>query len=233
MTTVENRQKLLREICQSLKIADENIVDIIQFGSSVYAPDLARDVDVLITTRVKKDEDLYIDAFLEVDIGVDVIVRTPGQFMGEGIAASVLLLGEVLLGNGQTLKEAEVFMAAPTFERARLSLESADEILTLTKKKKKELLKDEFYCAAFNRLFDAARSAVTAYLNTENSRWGQLKKALPKPFDEQFRKIVLTLHIQYSYDGNYPKDRADEEFKKWRKEVVDFIDKLETASTRS
>jgi hypothetical protein len=233
MSPVDKRQNQLRKICQSLKAADADIVDIIQFGSSVYAPDLARDVDLLITTRNKKDEDLYLDAFLELDIGVDVIVRTPGQVMGKDIAASVFLLGKVLLGNGQTMKEAEGFMAAPTFERARLALESADEILALTKKRKKKSLQHEFYCAAFKRLFDAARNAVMAYLNTENSRWGQLRKELPQPFDEQFRKIARTLHIQYSYDGNYPKDRADDEFKDWRQVVVNFIDELEAASSRS
>ncbi|MFQ5825219.1 MAG: hypothetical protein ACE5JB_14315 [bacterium] len=58
-----------------LKQADPDIIDIIQFGSSVYAPDLARDIDFLITTQSQKDDDLYLDAFDDLDIGVDVIVR--------------------------------------------------------------------------------------------------------------------------------------------------------------
>ncbi len=227
MGTVQKRQTKLRQLCQKLQAADLDIVDIIQFGSSVYAPDLARDVDLLITTRSKKDDDLYWDAFDDLDIGVDVIVRTPGQFMGKDIAASVRLLGEVLLGNGQTLKEAEGFMAAPTFDRARKCLETADKNLADAQKSKNDVLRDEFYKIAFDRLFDAARNAVMAFLNTETSRWGELKKALTKPYNEQFRRFIQTLHIQYSYDGNYPKDNPDESYRQWRKEVEGFIQSLE------
>ncbi|MFQ5825216.1 MAG: hypothetical protein ACE5JB_14300 [bacterium] len=163
-----------------------------------------------------------------MDIGVDVIVPTPGQPMGKDIATCVRLMGEELSGNGQTLKEAEAYMAVPTFERAKLSLESADSILSLAQKSKNEILKDEYYKVAYNRLFDAARNAVMAYLNTENSRCGQLfRKALPKPFNEQFRHIVNTLHIQYSYDGNYPKENPDGAYVRWRQEVEKFIKDLD------
>ncbi len=227
MTSQPTIQLHLQRLCRALKEADPDIIDIIQFGSSVYAPDLARDIDLLITTHSKKNEDLYWEAFDDLEVGVDVIVRTPGQHMGKDIAASVWLMGKVLLGDGETLKEAEAYMAVPTFERARKSLETADTNLAAAQKSKDEILKDEHYKVAFNRLFDSARLAVMAFLNTENSRWGQLRKALPKPFNEQFRQIVNTLHIQYSYDGNYPKDDPDGAFMQWRQEVEQFIDKLE------
>ncbi|MFQ5865058.1 MAG: hypothetical protein ACE5IW_07505 [bacterium] len=227
MTNIQKIQTHLRQLCRALKEADPDIVDIIQFGSSVYAPDLARDIDLLITTQSKKDEDLYGDAFDDLEVGVDVIVRTPGQPMGNDIATSVRLMGEVLIGNGETLKEAEAYMAVPTFERARESLETADSILGLAQKSENEIRRDEFYKVAFNRLFDAARNAVRAYLNTENSRWGQLRRDPPKPFNEQFRRIVTTLHIQYSYDGNYPKDDPDGAFRQWRGEIEQFMRDLE------
>ena len=227
MTSPSKCQIQLRKLCRALKQADPDIIDIIQFGSSVYAPDLARDIDLLITTGSKKDEDLYWDAFDDMDVGVDVIVRTPGQPMGQDIATSLRLMGNVLIGNGQTLKEAEAYMAVPTFDRARMGLESADSILALAQKSKKEILKDEFYKVAFNRLFDAARNAVMAFLDTENSRWGQLRKALPNPYNEQFRRIINTLHIQYSYDGNYPKHDPDGAYAQWKQEVEQFIQKLE------
>jgi hypothetical protein len=41
-----------------------------------------------------------------------------------------------------------------------------------------------------------------AYLNTDNARWGQLRHLLPPPYDQEFRRIINTLHIQYGYDGN-------------------------------
>ncbi|NIR50082.1 nucleotidyltransferase domain-containing protein [candidate division KSB1 bacterium] len=227
MTGGSRQQVRLHQLCRALKEADPDIIDIIQFGSSVYAPDLARDIDLLITTHSKKDEDLYWDVFSELDVGVDVLVRTPGQPMGQDIATSVRLMGKVLIGDGETLKEAEAYMSVPTFDRARKSLETADTNLTAAQKSKDEILQDEYYKLAFNRLFDSARLAVMAFLNTENSRWGQLRKALPKPYNEQFRRIINTLHIQYSYDGNYPKDDPNGAFVQWRQKVERFIESLE------
>lgn len=227
MNLVEERQSKLRKLCRALKKTESGIVDIVQFGSSVYAPDLARDVDLIITTHSRKNEDIYWEAFDDLDLGVDVIIRTPGQEMGKDIASSVRLLGEVLVGNGQTINEAEGFMAAPTFDRARKSLDIADDNFESAKNREDEILKDEFYRVVFNSLFNAARNAVMAFLNTENSRWGQLRRALPKPYNNQFREIVNTLHILYSYDGKYPKEDPEGAFRKWRKKVEDFIDKLE------
>ena len=187
---MQNRQDLLVQRCRSLKDADQDLVDVIQFGSSIYAPDLARDIDLLVTTRAKKDDDLYWDIFSDLDIGVDVLVRTPEQPIGRDIAANVWLLGNVLFGAGSTLKQAEVFMEVPTFDRARKSLQTADDILALAKQKKDPILRDEHYRVAFDRLFDASRYAAMAYLSTPNSRWGQLRHALPSPFNEKFRGFI-------------------------------------------
>lgn len=227
MTPVQQRQSRLRQLCEALKQTDANLVDIIQFGSSVYAPDLARDIDLLVTTRSKENEDLYWDTFADLDLGADVIVRTPGQLMGKDIAASIRLMGNLLCGEGQTFKEAEAYMAVPTYDRARKSLETADTNLATAQQKRDPILKDEFYKIAYDRLFDAARYAVMAYLNTDNARWGQLRHLLPAPFDQEFRHIVNTLHIQYSYDGNYPQNDPDGAFAKWRQEVELFIQRLE------
>jgi hypothetical protein len=131
MIPVQERQTRLRQLCETLKENDADLIDIIQFGSSVYAPDLARDIDLLVTTRSKENEDLYWEAFADLDLGADVIVRTPGQPMGKDIAASIRLMGNLLCGEGQTFKEAEEYMAVPTFERAQITLETADTNLAL------------------------------------------------------------------------------------------------------
>jgi len=227
MITVQQRQAQLRQLCESLKKTDADLVDVIQFGSSVYAPDLARDVDLLVTTRAKEKEDYYGDTFAHLDLGADVIVRTPGQPMGRDIATSIRLMGNLLCGNGQTFKEAEAYMAVPTFDRARKNLQTADTNLSSAQQNSDPVLKDEYYRIAYDRLFDAARNAVMAFLNTDNSRWGQLRQALPSPFDQEFRRIINTLHIQYSYDGNYPQNDPDGAFAQWRREVEQFIQKLE------
>jgi len=52
------------------------IVEVIQFGSSVYAPEHARDVDLLIITKNPRDYDGYLDAVEEVSppFNVDIVV---------------------------------------------------------------------------------------------------------------------------------------------------------------
>lgn len=231
MSALQQRQEQLKQRCLALKEADADLIDVIQFGSSIYAPDLARDIDLLVTTREKKDDDLYWDIFSDLDLGVDVLVRTPEQPMGRDIAANVWLLGNMLYGNGETLKTAEVFMEIPTYERARKSLQTADSNLASAHQAKDPLLRDEYYRIAYDRLFDASRYAAMAFLSTDNSRWGQLRHALPAPFNERFRGFINKLHIQYSYDGNYPQADPDSAFAQGRREVEQFIADLEKLQT--
>ena len=52
----------MRWVGEKLLKRDPSIVEIVQFGSSVYAPDLSRDVDLLVISRGPKDYDVYLDA---------------------------------------------------------------------------------------------------------------------------------------------------------------------------
>ncbi|HIQ19678.1 MAG TPA: hypothetical protein EYH34_00360 [Planctomycetes bacterium] len=90
-------------------------------------------------------------------------------------------------------------------------------------------LKDECYRDAFNKLFDVARTAVMAYLNTDETRWDGLRRQLPRRFARRFRRIIDLLHIQYAYAGNYPQERADQEYRRWRANVARLVDDLEAA----
>jgi hypothetical protein len=217
----------LQKLCQALRLADPDIIEIVQFGSSVYAPDLARDVDLMVTTRARKSEEVYWEALTGWEGGVDLVVREPGQAMGRDLALSVYTFGRTLYGNGETLKEAKEFMAVPTYEEARKLLIAADEDLALAHQAEDEFFRDRRYRTAFDTLFDAARYAVMAFLGTEEARWGHLHRELPPPFNTRFRELINTLHIQYSYDGNYPREMADEVYTRWRQAVERFIEDLE------
>ena len=45
------KEEILKEISKRLLEYDPNIVEIVQFGSSVYAPEYARDVNILVITK--------------------------------------------------------------------------------------------------------------------------------------------------------------------------------------
>jgi hypothetical protein len=207
---------------------DPDVRDVIQFGSSIYAPERARDVDLLITTLCKKDLDVYWDALGDEPSNVDLIIREPGDRIGDWIARGVCATGRVLYGDGETMKEARRDMPVPTFDQARLRLDAGDQYLEVARHATDEELRDVHYRTAFNALFDAARSAAMTYLNTEQTRWGELRRGLPQRHAEAFRRFIDTLHVRYFYDGDYPRGEVEGEYRHWRDEVNRFIEALAT-----
>lgn len=220
---------LLDAIVKALIEVDPQIVEIYQFGSSVYEPELARDVDILIVTARKKEYGVYLDAVADCPIQVDVIVVEAGERLGD-IAVSLIATGELLYGDGQLLQEVRNTVPAPTFDEARTTLIAADNNLSIALQSSDELLQHKHMCIAFDILFHAARIAVMAFLSTDEARWGELRRRLMEPFRERFRRIINTLHIDYAYNGEYPRDDPHGEYQRWRTIVVEFIDDLEAAS---
>jgi len=223
--------KRIRRLCDDLLEADPQIRDIVQFGSSVYAPDLARDVDLIVTTCLKRDYGVYLDGVADFPMNVDLIVREPGENIGATIAAGLAASSVILYGHGETLEEVSTVMEIPTYRVAQKLLVRADEILADADVEQDAILKEDKYRDSFGKLFDSARNAVMAYLNIEQTRWGQLKRLLPDAFQQRFREMIEPLHISYGYHGAYPRDRVDEEFQHWRAAVHRFITDLEEASS--
>ena len=224
-------QRELDNLCETLYAADGDIRDIILFGSFAYAPSLAQDIDLVVTTTKWKDYGVYLDAVADFPINVDVIARQPGEKIGARIAWGIKAVGQVLADEGETIEEA-MQMPAPTFENVRPLIVRADENWESAKQEQNSFLKDEKYRDTFNKLFDIARNAAMAYLKSEQTRWGQLRRELPQPFSERFREIIDTLHTNYGYDSNYPINDVDEEFQRYRDLVEQFVDDLEqTASS--
>ena len=224
-----NRGKMLKMICECLLRSDPGIVEIIQFGSSVYAPDLARDVDLLVISKDPKDYDVYLDAIDEVNppFNVDVIVTKPGQKLREELIRGVLGAFNILYGSGEHVLEYAKKLGDPTFEEARSALRVAQRILKLALETRDPLDRDRLFREAFDSLFHAARIAAMTHLSTEIARWGLLKRTLPEPYNKQFREFINVLHIKYFYNGKYPKNRAEEEFNKWYRRVEEFVNGLE------
>ena len=90
-------------ICKRLVGYDKDIVEIIQFGSSVYAPEHARDVDLLVITKDKKEYGGYLDCLADLPFDTDVVVKE----VGENLKRAYNILGAfvILYGDGGYLKE--------------------------------------------------------------------------------------------------------------------------------
>jgi len=230
--TKEIDQIDLDELCRNLLTADENIRDIILFGSFAYAPTLAQDIDLLVTTTDRKDYGVYLDAVVDCPLNVDVVVRQPGDKIGDWIAWGVRTVGQLLVDGRETLEEVTE-VPAPTFERARKIFRFADRSFSYAQEDQDLDVRDEGYKDAFNKLFDVARNAVMAYLDSEQTRWGQLRRALPESFEKRFKQIIDTCHVSYFYNGEYPQESVDAEFKRWRDQVEQFVDDLEQAASEN
>lgn len=228
---IELNEEKRDKICFLLKKYDPDIVEITQFGSSVYAPQYARDLDLFLITKKKKEYGLYLDATVEIydelDIpyNIDVVPHEIGEKIRKDFAMQVLGSSEVIYGDGSYLAEITKNFD-PSYEEAKATLLEAKEDLKSALQRRDEERKDIKIRAAFNGLFHAARIAAMVYLSIENTRWGRIKRELPSLYKEEFRKIIDTLHIDYFYNGNYP-ENYDEEFEKWHKRVKDFVRKLE------
>jgi hypothetical protein len=217
----------LQRIVRALRASDPDIIEIVQFGSSVYAPRLALDVDLLVLTRAEKDYGVYLDAVEGYPKNVDIVPKEPGESMGADIALSILTFSKMLYGNGMTHKEAMKSMPVPTFEKAHKAIRMAEQDLARGHQETDEDYRDARFKLAFDLLFDAVRyAAMTFLLLDDRTRWSELPKKLPAPFNKQFREFISFLHVQFNYQGTYPKDRVDGTFQEWRGKVSAFVDAL-------
>ena len=126
---------------------------------------------MVVTTAKRKDYGVYLDAVADFPINVDVIARQPGEALGDRIAWGIKAVGRVLSGDGETLEEV-MEVPAPTFENVRQLFVRADENWESAKQEQNPFLKDDKYRDSFNKLFDIARNAAMAYLDSEQTSYG-------------------------------------------------------------
>jgi hypothetical protein len=163
-------------------------------------------------------------------MNVDVIVVQKDGKIGDRIAWAIGGVGKLIYGDGEIVKRMVKEMPVPTYEQARQMIQNAQYYLQGGITATEEYQRNGHYRTAFNTLFDAARLAVMTFLNTEETRWGDLRRNLPSRFGRRFRRIVNTLHVQYFYHSEYPKGNEEAEYRRWKRIVERFINDLETAA---
>jgi len=224
------KQEYLGELCKKLIKYDQDIVEIIQFGSSIYAPEYSKDIDLLVITKKAKEYSKYLDIAnpKNAPINVDILVFNIDDKPRKELLRGILGAFKILYGSGEYLLKYAKELGDPTFEEAKSSLRVATSLLKLALETVNPLDKDRLCREAFDALFHAARIASMVYLSTEISRWDFIKRELPEPYKTNFNEFISTLHINYFYNGNYPKDKVKEEFYEWFKKVETYVNSLES-----
>ena len=220
----------LETICKSLLQYDPDIVEVIQFGSSVYAPQYAGDVDLLVITKDVKDYGGYLDAANPANacFNTDVAVFKVGQMPGKDFIRNVLGAFKILYGDGQQLLKYAEILGDPTFDEAKSSLRVASSLMKLSLETENQLDRDRLAREAFDALFHAARIASMVYLSAEVTRWGLIRRSLPEPYKSRFEAFINILHVKYFYNGEYPEKKARKEFDRWFKKVEKYVHGLES-----
>jgi hypothetical protein len=120
---IELDEKMKKGICGNLIEYDPEIVEVVQFGSSIYAPEYAMDLDLLVITKNKKGYGGYLDCLDDLNLyfGVDVVVKERGERLKGDFACQIFGSFEVLYGDGRCLSEM-VKNFDPSFEEARSHL---------------------------------------------------------------------------------------------------------------
>lgn len=203
-------ETLLEGIVHALRRVDRQVAAVIVFGSAVYAPDLACDIDLLVISREPREWERYYDAAWQAAGGweVDVVMVRVGEKV-KGLAGAVRAFGRVLWGDAFWLKEVTDGMPVSTFEDARRAIQEGERDAHDALTTQDMAHAEERWRSAFNWLFEAARRATMAFWVTEETRWGELRRQLPQPFQDEFRAIVSTLHIRFRYEGDYPRDNPE------------------------
>jgi hypothetical protein len=183
---VKHLEERLEKLCKRLLRYDPEVVEVVLFGSSVYAPERAKDVDLLVFTKGEKERLGYWDAVGDFPFGVDVAVMKVGEPLKGDFAWQVLGAHRVLYGDGSYLKEATFNIGNPPLEEAWTAIETAKRYMKDAEEAPNESLKDVHIRDAFNKLFHAARLASMAYLAIDETRWGKVKRMLPSKLREEF-----------------------------------------------
>jgi len=200
------RQEYLEELCKKLIKYDQDIIEIVQFGSSVYAPKYSRDIDLLVITKKAKEYNGYLDIanLKDAHVDVDILVLNINDKPRKELLRGVLDAFKILYGSGEYLLKCAKYLGDPTFEEAKSSLRVADSLLKLALETVNPLDKDRLCREVFGALFYVARIASMVYFSTEVGRWGFIKRKLPEPYGTSFNEFINTLHIKILLQWKLP-----------------------------
>lgn len=105
---------LLSAIVARLRQVDPRLRAVVLIGSCVWAPDLARDVDIVAVTESALPAEVYWDAVAALPKPVEVIVLRAGE-KAQGLALAVRT-GVLLWGDATAVREVTEGVSAPTFD---------------------------------------------------------------------------------------------------------------------
>lgn len=181
ITAATEKDKLLETIVERLLEVDRKIRAVVLIGSFVWFPDLARDVDIVVITDERDlPVDVYWDAVLDLLKPVDVVIFKVGE-KAKGLTLA-LRTGVLIWGDAKAVREVTEDVPVPTLKDAHDWLEVAKETLREGFRETDPDRQDKRFRNAFNLLFEAARNAAMWFLDTEEGRWGELRRQLPQLF---------------------------------------------------
>lgn len=220
-------------VCVALRRLDRDIRRIILIGSSVYRPETARDLDLIVVSANPLAPSEYMAAAeqaVPAGIPIDVV-----SFLGGcpfGLLRLEVVSGEPLFDDGG-LSVREETATLSDFQEARSRLTTVETMMKMAEIQQGDQA-IRFAQEAFQALFSAARIGAMALLGMTEHRWGAARRQLPQPLRSQFSAIIDNCHLPYGYEARFPSKQGEVRalLDRWSGEVAAFIAATERAATK-
>lgn len=214
-------------LCRSLRSCDGRLHAVLLLGSGIYAPSLARDLDLLLVSAAPRRLASYEGALygtLQDMPAPDLLVRHNDD--RPGAMRLAIASGKVLWrrpGDVPLLSAAAVTSADFTDARQRLDVAGA---LLSTGGCRSGDFALRFAQEAFDTLFLAARAAVMAFLAS------RVRRRLPARLRQNFEPLTEICHVRYGCEGRLPAgvEAIAAEFARWNGRARELILDAESAA---
>jgi|GEM_PF-3726512 len=220
-------RSLAATLCRVLRCCDGNLSAVLLVGSGVYAPRLARDLDLVLASAAPRRAAVYESALhgvLEDKPAADILVRHADD--GPGPLRLAIASGSVLWRRTADVPLLSAASVTPAdFVDARCRLDLAGTLMESGSHASGDFAA-RFAQQAFETLFLASRTAVLAFLGS------RVRRRLPVDLRGRFEALTAVCHVRYGCEARLPAGRAviDAEFARWRGRTLDVIAVAEAAA---
>ncbi len=202
--------------------SDSNVLEAILYGSSVYRPETARDIDIGIVVR---NEEVFNRKYRQkIHPAISYVIHEIPLDLYKERCLSYKTTGILLKDSGILKEYCKRIDGIMDLELFLTEMELAEDYLNMALNgNKNEIYKRKTIATAFNNLHHAAMTVIQIEGHTSTKQWGMLKSYLTRKQHLEFDNIVDACHKKNGYyKDNLDRDYVLGLFHEWKDRVAEF-----------